>query len=63
MYEENKYLREFKERHYMMNWEPHRLIHLKDLLHFLYTVIKDNKKDFIYVRWTLWYQRLGNYFN
>ena len=22
LYEENKYLREFKERHYIMNWEP-----------------------------------------
>ena len=23
LYEENKYLREFEERRYMMNWEPH----------------------------------------
>ena len=57
LYEENKYLRELKERCYIMNWEPqlnsyqyipsthsHRSNHLKDLLRFLCTVSKGNER-------------------
>ena len=59
LYEENKYLQELKERHYIMNWEPqlnsyqeihpihfNRFNYLRDLLHFLYIVIKDNKRTY-----------------
>ena len=57
LYEEKKQFREFKEKRYVMNLEPqlnsyqqipstheHRFNHLKDLLRFLCTVIKDNKR-------------------
>ena len=51
-YEENKYLKEFQERPYIMKGEPqlfpsthqHRLNHLKDLTGVLYIVINFNKR-------------------
>ena len=57
LYEQDKYLREFEERHYVMNWVSqlnfyqyihatyfHKYNHSKDLLRILYTLIKDHKR-------------------
>ena len=61
LYEEKKYFWEFNEKRYVINLEPqinsyqqisstheHRFNHLKDLLCFLCTVIKGNKKTVKY---------------